>query len=88
MATQEQRFQLAMMEAAQAQLRAQYQAKRIETGVWKDRIGKVKQGGLNGPAVPEADLLKDEVQLMHRHIALAQEHIEHGKSVMWEDTPT
>ncbi len=76
------RFQLAVLEAQQSQLRATYYAQRIQTGAWRDRIGKVFHGALpehGGTPYSEDELLKDELATMHRHIQLAQEHIENAK---------
>ena len=35
------RFEVAMAEVAQSQLRARYYEQRISTGAWRERIGKV-----------------------------------------------
>lgn len=80
MIEEQMRFQLSLAEAAQSQLRAQHYAKRIETGVWKERIGRVRIGGFNGELASEEYILKDEVATMNRHIQLAEDHLNMAKS--------
>lgn len=78
---------LALAEAAQSQLRAQYYQKRIETGAWRERIGKVHVGGLpehGGVPMTEDAILRDEVATMHRHIDWAEQHIDHAKGILAE----
>ena len=71
-------FQLALVEARQSQLRAEHFAVRINTGAYKSRLGRVT----NGARVPytEQQILDDEVATMHRHIQLAEEHLEFAKT--------
>lgn len=81
------RFQLALVEAQQSQLRAQYYQKRIDTGTWRERIGKVHVGGLpehGGTPMPEAAILQDEVQTMYRHIDWAEKHLDYAKGILAE----
>lgn len=81
------RFQLALVEAQQSQLRAQYYQKRIDTGTWRERIGKVFEGGLpehGGIPYTEERILQDEVQTMHRHIDWAEQHLDHAKGILAE----
>jgi hypothetical protein len=70
-------FNLALAEAKQSQLRAEYYAKRIETGSYKERIGK----SLNLDKTPrtEQEILRDEVGTMHNHITRAEEHLDWAK---------
>jgi hypothetical protein len=49
-----------------AQSYVTYYDARIRTGVYKSR--KVHHGGFDGPLLTEEELLKDEIQTMHRHI--------------------
>lgn len=79
------RIELSMADAAQSQLRAQFYQKRIETGVWRDRIGKVCSGSLaeyGGTPLPEADILRDEVDTMGRHISIAEQHLDRAKKLL------
>jgi hypothetical protein len=80
--TAELKFQLALTEAKQSQLRAEHYNVRIETGAYKDRL--VHKGSVDGPYYTEKELLLDEVATMNRHIQLAQEHIEYAKSILHE----
>ena len=43
---QELKIRSALLDVEQHQLRARYYAKRIETGVWRNRVGHVFPGGL------------------------------------------
>lgn len=83
MATQDQQFQIALADVAQSQLRARYYEQRIQTGVWKERIGKVRQGSHDGPLLPEEDLLRAEVATLNQHIQLAEDHLDHAKSIAY-----
>jgi 3-methyladenine DNA glycosylase/8-oxoguanine DNA glycosylase len=79
------RIELAMAEAAQSQLRAQYYQKRIETGAWRERSGKVYVGGLpehGGTPMPDERILRDEVETMYRHIDSADRHLDHAKKLL------
>jgi hypothetical protein len=77
MSKNEMQFNLALAEAKQSQLRAEYYAKRIETGSYKERIGK----SLNFDKTPrtEQEILQDEVETMYRHIDLAEKHLDMAK---------
>lgn len=78
-------FQLALAEATQSQLRAQYYQKRIETGAWRSRIGRVHVGGLpehGGTPMPEDQILQDEVATMYRHIDWAEKHLDYSKEIL------
>lgn len=79
------KFLLALREAEQSQLRALYYKQRIETGVWKERIGTVfKLTPVRGTNTPLADqeVLKSEIETMHRHINNAEKHLEHAKMLV------
>lgn len=81
------RMRLSLAESAQSQLRAKYQAVRIETGAWKNRIGQVFKGGLpehGGVAMTEQEVLNSEVVTMNTHISLAQDHLEYAKGILSE----
>lgn len=81
------RFNLSMLEAQQSQLRAQYYAQRIAAGAFAQRLGKTFHGGLpenGGVPYTLSELLDDELKTMHRHVALAQEHIEYAKEILAE----
>lgn len=76
---------LVLAEAAQSQLRATHYKQRIDTGVYKDRLGHVWQGGLpehGGTMISTEDLLRDELATMQRHIHLAQEHIDYAQTLL------
>lgn len=74
------RFQLAMAEARQSQLRAEHFKVRIDAGAYKNRI--VHMGGHDGPLLSEDKLRLDEVATMNRHIQRAEEHIEYAKGIL------
>lgn len=75
-------FQLALMEARQAQLRAEHFKVRIDTGVWKDRVGHVRVGGSTGPFANEAICIRDEVQTMNAHIRRAEDCLDAAKGYL------
>ena len=79
------RFEVAMAEVAQSQLRARYYEQRITTGAWRERIGKVYLGGLpehGGVPMAEDEILHDEVQTMNRHIQIAEDRLGTAKSLL------
>ncbi len=82
------RFQIALGDASQSQLRAQYYQKRLETGAWRNRLGKAFIASQGSPirAVPmtEEQLLQDEVDIMYQHIAQAEQHLSKAKSILAE----
>lgn len=79
-------FNLALAQVAQSQLRATHYKQRIDTGVYKDRLGHVWQGGhpdSGGTPVSEEALLREELAIMLRHIKLAQEHLDHATELLY-----
>lgn len=84
MATNDQRFQLALAEARQSQLRAEHFKVRIETGQFLKRV--VRHGGPEGPLLTPDELVADEVRTMHRHIQLAEDHLEFAKGFLSENS--
>ena len=79
------RFEVAMAEVAQSQLRARYYEQRISTGAWRERIGKVHVGGLpehGGVPMAEDAILRDEVATMYRHIQIAEDCLESAKGLL------
>jgi hypothetical protein len=79
------KFSLALAEAAQSQLRARYFEQRIATGVYKEKVGHVFHGFYTDPnktPYTEEELLREELQTMSRHIALAEEHLDQAKSLL------
>lgn len=73
-------IEIALANVRQSQLRAEHYNTRIQTGVYKDRI--VRHGSMDGPLYSEAELLKDEVATMNRHIQLAEERLEYAKMLL------
>jgi hypothetical protein len=65
--------------------RAAHFKMRIETGVYKNRVGKVRQGGLDGPFLTEEQILQDELSTHNSHIQLAQETLENFKRTLTEE---
>lgn len=65
---------IALLQAKQFQLRADYFKLRIENKLYVDRLGKV----FNGAGVPFTieQILDDEMAIMHRHIHHAQTYID------------
>ena len=53
---------------------AQYYATRIQSKVYLNRLGKVKQA--TGVEFTEQEILNDEIQTMHRHIRNAHDCVE------------
>lgn len=79
------KFNLAIMEAQQSQLRASYYKQRIAAGAFADKLGKVFHGSLpehGGTPYTLSEILDSELATMNRHIALAQEHIECAKGYL------
>ena len=77
------RFEVAMAEVAQSQLRARYYEQRISTGAWRERIGKVfRSSAYRDIALTEDEILHDEVQTMNRHIQLAEDRLGTAKSLL------
>lgn len=84
------RAQVALLDVKQCQLRAAYFAKRIETGVYKSRVGHVYRGGLpehGGVPYTEQEILEDEVRTMNTHIANAEDRLEYAKTLIFVDLP-
>lgn len=78
-------FNLALTEAAQSQLRARHFEQRVVTGAYRERLGKAFIGGLpehGGVPMTEDELRQSDLATMHRHITLAEEHIEHAKGLL------
>lgn len=80
MQTNEMKFMLALAEAKQSQLRAEYYSKRIDTGSYKERVGKSFDGHHNPRT--EQQILQDEVETMYRHISLAEQHLDMAKGYL------
>ncbi len=76
----EMQFNLALAEVKQSQLRAEYYAKRIETGIYKQRQGTTTYG--NSRPLTDQELLSDEMATMDRHIDIAEKHLEAAKTYM------
>jgi hypothetical protein len=74
-------FQLALAEAQQSQTRAHGYATRIQSGIYKTRV--VHHGGANGPLFTEEELLANEHATLQRHLHLAEDHLEHAKSIIF-----
>lgn len=77
-----QKIQVSLMDAKQSQLRADYFKLRVESGSYKTRV--VHKGGHDGPLMNEEELKQNEIGTMHRHIQLAEEHLEFAKSMLFE----
>lgn len=75
-------FTLAIAEATQSQLRARYYEQRVVTGAYKEKLGKVKWG--TGIDLTEEELRQSDLGIMHNHIQLAQDHLDHAKACMAE----
>ncbi len=77
------RFEVAMAEVAQSQLRARYYEQRISTGAWRERIGKVfRRSAYRDIALTEDEIQHDEVQTMNRHIQIAEDCLESAKGLL------
>jgi hypothetical protein len=76
------KFQLALVEAAQSQMRAQHYQTRINAETYKARVGHVFHGGFNGTPLSEAEVLQSEVATMARHITLAESHLDYAKELL------
>ena len=96
--SKKEKFQVVMMQARQSQLLAEHFKVRIETGVYKERLGhrfKFVQDTHNadGPitkdvqTVPctEEELLRDEVKVMLQHIRNAQDCLEAAMGMYSEE---
>lgn len=59
---------------AQSQLRAKMFMLRIETGAYKDRLGKSRR--LDGTPLTEDEVLKSELGIVDNHVQRAQDHLE------------
>ena len=58
------KFQVIMAQVRQSQLRAEYYRVRVETGAYKDKLGKVWLGGSEDSGGTPAT----EEQLLHREL--------------------
>ena len=76
------RFEVAMAEVAQSQLRARYYEQRISTGAWRERIGKVFRSSAYRDIALTEEILHDEVQTMNRHIQIAEDCLESAKGLL------
>ena len=73
------RREFALEQSRIYQLRAQYQMTYINSGAYKEKVGKVFRGGMTSPdrrALTEEEILKNEMECMQRHINLAHESLE------------
>jgi hypothetical protein len=73
---------LLLADVPQFQLRARLYEQRIATGLYKQHVGRVRDGA--GRVLTEEELLADEVTTMRRHIELAQEHIDAAKGEVYD----
>lgn len=65
---------IALAQARQSQLRAEYFKLRVETGAYITRLNKVFDG--HGRPLTADELMLNELQTMHRHIEIADMLIE------------
>ena len=75
-------YQLSLIEAQQSQLRAKYFEQRVAGHDYRERIGKVRTWSSEGRHLTEAELRADELATMHRHINLAEEHLDYAKGLL------
>lgn len=77
------RFELAMAETKQSQLRAAYYHHRIESKAYLTRLGKVFHlptlGQDDKTPFTEEELRQDEIATMERHLELAQNYLGEAK---------
>lgn len=83
MQTNEMKFNLALAEAKQSQLRAEYYSKRIETGSYKYHACKSFDKHHNPQT--EEQIRQDEVETMYRHIDIAEKHLDMAKYYLNQD---
>ena len=84
--TPEQQIAISLADAQQSNVRALYYKARVDNGVYKLRVGHAFHGGLpenGGVAFTEQELLADELATMHRHIQLAEGHLDFAKSIAY-----
>ena len=76
-------YQLSLVEAQQSQLRARYFEQRVAGGDYRSLLGKVSHG-FDVALLTEAELRASELATMHRHINMAEDHLEHAKELLAE----
>lgn len=83
--TKQLQVQIALADAAQSQMRAAFFMQRVNSGMYKDRLGKVFYGSpeSGGQPLTEEELLRDEMATVHQHIRNAEDHLDHAKEVLW-----
>jgi hypothetical protein len=74
-------YQLSLVEAQQSQHRARYFEQRVAGGDYRLFIGKVSHG-FDGTMLTEAELRASELATMHRHINMAEDHLEYAKELL------
>ena len=73
------RREFALEQSRIYQLRAQYQMTYINSGAYKEKVGKVFRGGMTSPdrrALTEEEILKNEMAYASAHIKIAYEALE------------
>ena len=71
------RREFALEQSRIYQLRAQYQMTYINSGAYKEKVGKVFEGWTGEHwSLTEEEILKNEMECMQRHINLAHESLE------------
>lgn len=78
------KLQLALREVDVHLARVRLFEKRIEAGLYKNRVKH--HGGFNGPRFTEQELLEDEVKTMERHVVNAQLSLDYALSLQEKGT--